>query len=143
MIEYSNKISIDDYLALRKSADFKALSARQAKAALENCAYLTVARDGEKAVGYTRLIFDNAYFAVLTEVSVLPDYQGHGIGGRMLEDTLDFAKSLIKNGEYLMILLLSARGKEGFYKKFGFEERPDDEYGSGMSLWIKTNIKGV
>jgi hypothetical protein len=34
-----------------------------------------------------------------------------------------------------MINLMAARGKEGFYKKFGFIERPNDEKGAGMSQW--------
>jgi hypothetical protein len=36
-----------------------------------------------------------------------------------------------------MICLLAAKGKEEFYKKFGFEERPNEKSGSGMSQWVK------
>jgi hypothetical protein len=30
--------------------------------------------------------------------------------------------------------LLSIKGKENFYTQFGFEARPDENHGSGMSI---------
>lgn len=33
--------------------------------------------------------------------------------------------------------LMSAKGKEDFYKKFGFMERPNESYGAGMIQYLK------
>jgi hypothetical protein len=41
-----------------------------------------------------------------------------------------------------MVNLMAAQGKEGFYKKFGFAERPNDGHGAGMSLWIGNDAAG-
>ncbi|MCR5804689.1 MAG: hypothetical protein K6G47_10540 [Clostridia bacterium] len=40
--------------------------------------------------------------------------------------------------EYMdMISLSSAKGKESFYNKFGFQNTPNDAVGCGMYQWIE------
>jgi len=41
----------------------------------------------------------------------------------------------------IAIGLFSAKGKEGFYNKFGFVERPNEKRGAGMELIIKAGNK--
>ncbi|WP_406670666.1 hypothetical protein V7O67_01860 [Methanolobus sp. ZRKC4] len=36
--------------------------------------------------------------------------------------------------EYSYITLMSAKGRENFYEKFGFFKRPTDEHGYGMMV---------
>lgn len=36
-----------------------------------------------------------------------------------------------------MVNLMAAKGKEPFYKKFGFIERPNDKHGAGMIQYLK------
>lgn len=31
---------------------------------------------------------------------------------------------------------ISAKGKAPFYKKFGFDERPNEKLGAGMDQWL-------
>lgn len=38
-------------------------------------------------------------------------------------------------GDKIMFILGAAKGKEDFYEKFGFKQRPNDFSGSGMSMW--------
>ena len=42
----------------------------------------------------------------------------------------------MKPGWKVTLNLNSAKGKEPFYKKLGFKERPNDEAGAGMSQWL-------
>jgi len=116
--------------------DFKTLSQRQAETALKNYAFLIVAKSNEKTVGMTRLIFDGAYIAVLVDVIVLPEYQGHGISKTMIAKALTYLKTNMADGEQVLVMLMSTLGKEGFYEKFGFIKRPDETYGAGMSQWL-------
>ena len=48
--------------------------------------------------------------------------------GRMLWD----------HGYRIMVSLKAAKNKEGFYKKFGFIERPNEDFGPGMHQWIES-----
>ena len=50
------------------------------------------------------------------------------------EEYLDMRASV---GWRIMINLQAAKGKEGFYKKFGFIERTNENFGPGMHLWIE------
>jgi hypothetical protein len=50
---------------------------------------------------------------------------------------MTYINDRLEPNEVSHICLMAAKGKEGFYKKFGFEERPNDKSGAGMTLWIK------
>jgi len=135
-IEFTDHISVSDYLNLRKTVDFKPLSSRQVEAALKNYAFLIVAKRNDETIAMTRLIFDSAYIAVLVDVIVLPEYQGYGIGKTMIEKTLEYIKTKLANGEQVLVMLMAAKNKEGFYEKLGFIKCPDEIYGAGMSQWL-------
>ncbi|MCL2868467.1 MAG: GNAT family N-acetyltransferase [Candidatus Bathyarchaeota archaeon] len=135
-IEFTDHISVSDYIELRNAVDFKTISQRQAETALKNYGFLIVAKRNDKTVGMTRLIFDGAYIAVLVDVIVLPEYQDHGIGKTMIEKALTYLKTNMADGEHVLVMLMSAKDKEGFYEKLGFIKRPDDTYGAGMSQWL-------
>lgn len=133
---YKNSISVDDYLFLRKSVKWVELCREQAQQGLENSAYIISCYDNDKVVGITRIVWDRGYIAYLSDVIVSPEYQGNGIGKRMVENAIDFVKSNLKINWKIKIVLVSAKGKERFYKKFGFNERPNNESGPGMDLWV-------
>ena len=59
------------------------------KVALSNTINIT-ARDNGKLVGCVRILTDYVFFGTITEILVLPTYQGKGIGKalmRLVEDT--------------------------------------------------------
>ena len=59
------------------------------KVALSNTINIT-ARDNGKIVGCVRILTDYVFFGTITEILVLPTYQGKGIGKalmRLVEDT--------------------------------------------------------
>jgi predicted GNAT family N-acyltransferase len=135
-IEFTDHISVSDYMELRKTVDFRALSFGQAETALKNMAFLIVAKRNDETVGMTRLIFAGAYIAVLVDVIVTPKYQGQGIGKTMIEKALEYIKINMVDGEQVLVMLMAAKDREGFYEKFGFIKRPDETYGAGMSQWL-------
>ena len=57
------------------------------------------------------------------------------IGSKLVTECIRFIDSQLKDGWRIKIVLVSAKGKENFYEKFGFKYRPDDTYGAGMDLW--------
>jgi ribosomal protein S18 acetylase RimI-like enzyme len=103
---------------------------------LKNYAFLIVAKINGESVGMTRLIFDGSYIAVLVDVIVLPEYQRRNIGRTMIEKAVEYVKTNMVNGEQAVVMLMSAKDKEGFYEKLGFIKQPDEIYGAGMSQWI-------
>lgn len=136
-IIYDNSLSVEDYLQLRKSAGWGVFPKRQAQAGINNSAYVIAARADGKTIAMARVITDGGYVAFIMDVVVLPEYQGQGIGSTMLQMIMTYLRNMITDDERMNVCLMSAKGKEGFYKQFGFLERPNDKMGAGMSMFIK------
>lgn len=87
--------------------------------------HLFVALDQEKIVGtFALLIMDNlghlgAPSAIIEDVVVDPDYQGKGIGKRMMKYALELAE---QEGCYKAVLSSDAKRKQAhlFYESLGF-----------------------
>lgn len=80
-----------------------------------------VAEIGEQIVGYvllTKIKIVNEAFETeslaMAPVAVLPEFQGKGVGGRLIESAHEKAKKL---GFGSVVLL----GHEGYYPRFGYE----------------------
>ena len=100
-------------------------------------AYLVICvRDGDKAVGVVRLLWDGGYVAFLSDLIVDPEYQGQGIGRELVETVIRRIKDNMKPGYKVKLTLNSSMGKEPFYRKFGFNERPNENAGAAMDQWL-------
>ncbi len=128
--------TLEEYKEMRRAVNFMVLSDRIASNALNNAFHITTVRDGDKAVGMIRVLSDGSYANFITDVIVIPEYQYQGIGTEMMNRTVNFMKSTLEPGETIVLYLMSAIGKEPFYKRFGFRERPNEVWGAGMSQWI-------
>lgn len=137
MLEYIDEApSLDEYFEMRRAVNFIKLSERIAKNALNNAFHITTVRDDGRAVGMIRVLSDGSYANFITDVMVIPEYQRRGIGKELMRRTVEYMKSTMEPGETIILYLMSAIGKEQFYKQFGFKARPNDVWGAGMSQWI-------
>jgi GNAT superfamily N-acetyltransferase len=93
--------------------------------ALHSSWYVLAAYNGEQLVGFGRLVSDGVLHAMIYELIVLPECQGQGIGGEILEKLVEKCREAGVRD----IQLFCARGKRGFYEKRGFMARPDDAPG--------------
>lgn len=137
MIEYIDEApTLEEYKSMRKAVNFMDLSDRIAKNALNNAFHITTVRDNGRAIGMIRVLSDGSYANFITDVMVIPEYQKKGIGTELMRRTVDYMRSTLEEGETIVLYLMSATGKEPFYKQFGFRERPNEVWGAGMSQWI-------
>ena len=134
MIAYSNDLNPEEYICMRNAVGWAGLSFGQAKRGLENASYAVVARDGGKAVGMARVLFDFGYTAYIHDVIVLPDYQRRGIGTELMNHVLGWLRDNSNPDEYMQYVIVAAKGKEAFYERFGFVARPTGDLGPGMTL---------
>jgi GNAT superfamily N-acetyltransferase len=134
---YGNTLTAEDFNSLRDAVGWARLSPRQAETGLAHTEFLVAARDGDRTVGCARIVGDGGYVAYICDVIVHPDYQEHGIGKAMIGRLLEFIRSNLEPGERVMVLLMAAKGRESFYRQFGFIERPDSTSGAGMMQWMK------
>ena len=136
MIQYTDYITPEEYTGLRETAGWMQLPPEEVKACVENAYMMLCARDEGKAVGAARLLWDGGYVAFLSDVVVDPAYQGRGIGRHLVEEVIQRIKSDMKPGYKVKLALNSAKGKEPFYEKFGFRERPNENAGAAMDQWL-------
>ena len=136
-IEYIDEApSLEEYKEMRRAVNFMVLSDRIAGNALNNAFHITTVRDNGRAIGMIRVLSDGSYANFITDVMVIPEYQKRGIGRELMRRTVEFMKSTLQPGETIVLYLMSAIGKEEFYKQFGFRERPNEVWGAGMSQWL-------
>ncbi|MFT3952208.1 MAG: GNAT family N-acetyltransferase [Oscillospiraceae bacterium] len=135
-ITYTDRIAVDDYNLLRASAGWPQICPEQAQAGLNGSVFMTVAKDGAKTVGMARLVTDGGYIAYIADVLVLPEYQRRYIGTELMNRVMANVRERRKDGYQIHLVLMSAKGKESFYKQFGFVKRPDDHFGCRMSQWL-------
>jgi GNAT superfamily N-acetyltransferase len=84
--------------------------------------------DGDRLVGFGRAISDGAYQAAVYDCAVLPEYQGHKLGSRIMRAILDGVGDC-------NVILYAALGKEGFYRKQGFSLMK-----TGMARFVRADI---
>lgn len=138
MIKFSeDRLSVAEYLKLRESVGWKKLSERQAELALENCIYCISAYDEGKLIGMGRVVGDGAVICYIQDLIVLPEYHGRGVGSALIKHLKNYVSSLSADGEEMMLALMCAKGREGFYIKNGFTARPTENLGPGMIIYLK------
>lgn len=135
-IEYKEHITVEDYNKLREAVNWGALCEEQAEQGLNHSAYVVSCYVNGEIAGSARLLWDHGYMAYIADVMVMPAHQGQGIGRHMIEMILTYLKAQIKEGWRMMVVLVATKGKEPFYRKLGFRERPDAESGAGMDVWL-------
>lgn len=135
-ITYQEVISVEDYNILREAVGWGSLCDEQAQQGLDHSAYVIGCYDNDKIVDTARIIWDKGYISYLADVMVMPEYQRMGIGRHMVEMAIAFMKSQVKEGWKIKMVLIAAKGKEAFYSRFGFQERPNRDAGAGMDMWL-------
>jgi GNAT superfamily N-acetyltransferase len=75
--------------------------------------------EGDRTIGFARVITDFAVVGIVEDVYVLPEFQGQGLGRWMMECILSHpALTGIE-------LILESREVQGFYEKLGFHVLDD------------------
>ena len=133
-----NKLTAKDFLRLREISGWSLMPKEQAEAGLKNSLFSVVAMAGGQVIGMGRLVGDGFTMCYIQDIIVLPEYQGKGIGSAIMERLLAYVSDNAMHGTSVLTGLFSAKGKEGFYQKFGFYIRPNETRGPGMLLEVKS-----
>ena len=75
--------------------------------------------DGSRMIGFARATSDGIYRATIWDVVIHPDYQGAGIGRKLVETVLSHPKLSRVERVYL-----TTTYQQRFYERIGFEENP-------------------
>ena len=103
--------------------------------ALKNTLYSVCAYDNTQIIGFGRLIGDEAMFLYIQDVMVSPEYQGKQIGSHIMKYLVNKVDEFKKINPDIRTYLGASKGKDAFYKKFGFVTREEAGLGAGMVLF--------
>lgn len=133
-IQYGNTIpNADEYYLLYETTGWNSnntYSKEKLFKAINNSWFVVSAYHKEKLVGFGRMISDGFYQTFIVDMIVHPHYQNRGIGKNIMNLLFNECKS----NDIKWVQLSCAKGKQNFYKKFGFQERPI--YASGMQKFL-------
>ncbi|MCL2451363.1 GNAT family N-acetyltransferase [Candidatus Saccharibacteria bacterium] len=90
--------------------------------------------DDDKLIGLVSAIDDGAISMFLTFTVVLPEYQGHGIGQKLVEKLLENYRGFGRQ-----VLTTEFSKNEKFYARFGFEIK-DNEGAMFLKDWPESDI---
>ncbi|RGP38471.1 GNAT family N-acetyltransferase [Pseudotabrizicola alkalilacus] len=124
-----------EFIRFRAACGWGEIGEDTARAALNASLLAVTCRSGEKLVGCARVVGDGVLYFYIQDVIVSSDWRGHGIGKRIVSLLMERLEERAPNGA--TIGLMAAAGKELFYEQFGFQARPTDRLGAGMTQFVK------
>lgn len=129
MVNVINEVaSVEDFVRLRAISGLSPRSLEAAEKGLPNSLYGVQIVIDDKVVGMGRVVGDGALNFDIVDIAVDPDYQGRGLGRKLMEAIMVYLKANAPKGAYITLMA----DVPALYLKFGFEyARPHSE---GMVL---------
>jgi len=126
--------SVEEFLSLRNKIGWEKLDHSLACESLSNSLFHVTIYDNTKLIGMGRVVGDGAMYFYIQDVIVDPCYQNQGIGALIMTNIERYLSKNAITGA--TIGLLAATGKEGFYSRYGYVERPNNILGHGMCKFV-------
>ena len=126
--------TVQDFLLLRSKIGWGDLNANLAEKSLNNSLFQVTIYHGEQLVGMGRVIGDGAMYFYIQDVIVDPSYQKQGLGTVLMDTVEGYLRYTACKGS--TIGLLAAAGRESFYARYGYIQRPSDTTGHGMCRFV-------
>lgn len=138
MIDYElikRKPTAEEMTNLRKSVGWGIPDKRSLQKGLDNSLYGVCAIADGKVIGTARVVGDGFTVFYIQDVIVSPECQRMSIGIALMKAVMNYIGDNACIGAN--IGLMSAKGKEEFYERFGFWKRPNENFGAGMMQFWK------
>ena len=129
-----NVNNVEEFNYLYDAVGWGSYEPEISKKALSNTIYSVSVYDDEKIIGFGRLIGDGICFLYIHDVMVAPEYQNKKIGTQIMNKIINQINQIKLENPYVRVYLGASKGKEEFYKKFGFVTREEAGLGKGMVL---------
>lgn len=126
MIEIKeNTNNAEEFNYLYDRVQWGAYDIETTKKLLKYTLYSISVYDDNKIIGYGRLIGDEIVFIFIRDVMVVPEYQSKKIGTNIMNKLLEKINEVKQENPYVRVYLGASKGKEDFYRNFGFITRSE------------------
>ena len=134
-IVLKEEIAVSEFSDVIAAVGFKPYNKDQIELALKNTMYMVKAEVDGSLAGIGRIVGDGSIVCMLSDICVKPEYQGKGIGLKIVNYLKEKVIENIAVGEKMQIELTPTVGNEAFYMKAGFKYNPEKI--TGMYLCIE------
>ena len=135
MVEYKEKIpTSEEYNYITNAVGWGTRDNKIVEIALNKSLYSICAYDGDKMIGYGRIIGDKTIFLYTQDIMVIPEYQSQKVGTNIMKMILKKVNEFKELNPSIRTYLGASKGVEDFYRKFGFITREEANLGEGMIL---------
>ncbi len=122
----------EEYQKLREAVGWGNVDVEATEIGLHNSLFSVCVIFENEVIGCGRVIGDSGIYFYIQDVIVLPEFQGKGIGKRIMDTIMDYLKAHAHPGAF--VGLMAAKGVSKFYERYGFKVRPSDAPGM-FCLW--------
>jgi len=123
------KPSVEEFEFLTTSVGWnlkeRGITLKRMAASIDKSPLCVLAYDEDKLIGMVRISGDLEMYGYIQDAIVHPDYQGKGIGSKMLSNLLD----KLKGNEGYLLGVCPSKVSLKLYGKFGFIKRPENPNG--------------
>lgn len=124
----------DSFMRLREAVGWENCSKPITLESIDASLFWASMYEGEYLVATGRVIGDGAMYFYIQDVIVAPSHQGQGLGNQIMQHIENY---LIKNTtKHATVGLLAAKGKEGFYQKYGYLLRDGQNLGHALCKFV-------
>jgi GNAT superfamily N-acetyltransferase len=110
--------SVENYIEIRLAAGLSRKSEEAATIGLKNSLHSVVVYHDATPIGIGRIIGDGGCFFEVTDMAVLPEHQGKGVGRLIMQALMDWLQENAPKTAF--VSLFADHGTPEFYQKFGF-----------------------
>lgn len=135
LIIKENSLTSSDFINLRRTGPFIEYKKDDVELALKNTLYSITVLIKAKTIGIARIVGDGRITFFIKDFVVIPDYKGKHIGTIIIKYLFKYIEKHACPNAY--IGLMATPNTEGFYEKFGFIRRPNENHGAGMIMFYK------
>jgi len=112
--------SVDDYLRLREASGLSPFSKEAAEKGLPNSIFGVCLMSGGAVIGMGRIIGDGGCFFQVTDIAIMPEHRGRGLGKMIMAALMDHIESKLPKTAY--VSLIADVPANRLYQQFGFTE---------------------
>lgn len=126
--------SVEDFIHLRSKVGWGELDVNLAEKSLNSSLFHVTICQEAQLIGMGRVVGDGAMYFYIQDIVVDPDYQKLGVGTVLMDTIEGYLRYTVQKGA--TIGLLASQGKESFYERYGYIQRPNNSLGHGMCKFV-------
>lgn len=120
-IVLTNQLTLEDFTQLCSSVGWAgSINFAAAEKSLKNTLFSVIIKENDTPIGMGRIIGDGAIYFYIQDVVVHPDYQGQGLGRKILSTLVEYLEQNAPHQSF--VGLFASEGNETFYERFNFKD---------------------